>query len=243
MISTPISPFHRRPAQAFTIIELLVVVTIIAILASLSVMAYGNVTAKAKQVKCMSNMRQIGTALTLYAADNNMNLPETTHTASITNAWIYQLDDYFQNVDEVRICPADPLGPERLKAKGTSYVLNSYVFVAQMDPFGMPIGESLNNLNRLEDPSQTILAFIVSEDWPPGVTSDHTHSRRWTNWSNVTKDIAPDRHRSGKPNDDHTKGSSNYLFADGHVENWKATYVKEQIENGINIAEPPQLRK
>ena len=86
------------------------------------------------------------------------------------------------------------------------------------------------------------MAFNVSDDQTVEATSDHTHSRAWTSsWNALLRDIQPDRHRVGPPNDDHTKGSANYLFVDGHVESWKASEVKRRIESGDNIAEPPKL--
>ena len=224
---------------AFTLVELLVVIAIIAILAAILFPVMGSMTAASKRTACSSNMRQIGAALVAYAGENNMDLPATTHTAKLEKAWIFTLAKYLGDTDKVRICPADPNGAERLKAGGTSYVLNSYVFVPEYGPFGNVIREPMNNLLRIQMPARTILAFVVSDGQPPGATSDHTHSGRWKNWNAVLADIAPDRHRGGSANADHTSGDSNYLYADGHVETIDAKVVKEKIDAGINIAVPP----
>ena len=64
--------------RGFTMVEVLVVITIIAVLSALGMGAVRSGMARAKQVHCASNMRQIGVALTAYAGNNNGFFPETT---------------------------------------------------------------------------------------------------------------------------------------------------------------------
>lgn len=62
-------PVGRRPGNAFTLVELLVVVAIISLLASLLAPALQSAVAKAKIIKCLGNQKQIAMGLDMYAAD------------------------------------------------------------------------------------------------------------------------------------------------------------------------------
>jgi prepilin-type N-terminal cleavage/methylation domain-containing protein/prepilin-type processing-associated H-X9-DG protein len=234
------SPLSRR-ARAFTLIELLVVIAIIGILASLLLPALASAKAKARQSACASNLHQIGLALTMYADDHRGWLPETTHGTTQTNrSWIFTLKPYVGNVDNIRVCPADPKGRQRLTNYASSYILNEYVAVDRVDPFGGII-ESFRNLDQLRRPTDTITVFICSDDLSPSIYSDHTHSRNWhKGWQTVLTDIQPDRHRSGGASADHTGGGANYLYADTRVQLVKAARMKERIDRGENIAKPPE---
>ncbi len=81
----------KKNQSAFTLIELLVVITIIAILASIALPVFNGVTERANQTKDLSNAKQVGLALKLFAGDNNGNFPrnvdpDDSASAAITTA-------------------------------------------------------------------------------------------------------------------------------------------------------------
>ena len=66
---------QMKKTQNFTLIELLVVIAIIAILASMLLPAIGKVREKGRQIKCVSNEKQIATGMFMYLGDNKERFP------------------------------------------------------------------------------------------------------------------------------------------------------------------------
>lgn len=232
---------HRR--HGFSLVEILVVAAIIGLLLGLLLPAISAARMAAYRTHCSNNMKQIGLALALFANNNRGRFPESSHTVNVNfdRSWIYTLAPYLENVDAIRICPRDPQRDDRLKNKGTSYVLNEYVCV--------PGEDECLKLYHVPDSSQTITVFIVSDTTAngkptaTGTGNDHTHSRGWQPdkpgaWKRVCNDISPDRHVMGFGREDHTSGTSNYLFADGHVEAIAAEAMNRRIDEGDNFAKP-----
>lgn len=62
-------------SQGFTLIELLVVIAIVAILAALGITSSKKAISSADNVRCIANLRQIGSAIALYGGDNQGLLP------------------------------------------------------------------------------------------------------------------------------------------------------------------------
>jgi prepilin-type processing-associated H-X9-DG protein/prepilin-type N-terminal cleavage/methylation domain-containing protein len=226
--------------RGLTLLELLVVVTICAVLGTL-VLAGGNAArVLAQQAKCASNLRQLGIAIISYTQDHHGEFPRTTHSldpATADQAWVFTLAEYLGDVDEVRICPADPKGAERLRDHGTSYILNNYLTVPQVGPFGESLG-GYTSFNAVPDSQATPIAFPINFSRGTGQMNDHTHSDAWLSWPALRRDIQPDAFCKGVRDKNGLSGSANYLFVDGHVENVPATVIHEWITSGHNFADP-----
>ena len=65
----------KKPSQSFTLVELLVVVTIIAVLASLLLPALKGAKESARRAQCATNLRQIGAGFVMYVTDSDGFLP------------------------------------------------------------------------------------------------------------------------------------------------------------------------
>ena len=75
-----------RNRQGFTLIELLVVIAIIAILAAILFPVFAQAREKARSAACLSNEKQIGTAVQLYVQDYDEHLP---NACSWGKAWLH----------------------------------------------------------------------------------------------------------------------------------------------------------
>jgi len=147
--------------KGFTLVELLVVVTVVGILLALVLPALSKAPEKGKSIRCISNLRQLAIAATLYADDNEdalpwserhwtspsnptavMNYTDPTAPNFRTNAY-WQLTGYVERSDSFWHCPSAPLD-EAVTMSGDNspligYMGNMYAIGITFSPvFPMP---------------------------------------------------------------------------------------------------------
>jgi prepilin-type N-terminal cleavage/methylation domain-containing protein/prepilin-type processing-associated H-X9-DG protein len=231
----------RRQRSGFTLIELLVVIAIIAILAAILFPVFAQARGKARQVSCLSNLKQIGTALVMYVQDYDGWYPQvqpngccaSKNQVSHDAIW-EQMEPYVKNKAVWR-CHSDPQPyptiPVRAFKGGyeISYLVNETGWSSNV-----PHLAQATNSAQLAAPADFIFfcEFLMgTKDNGPMVgvgPANGSSSKLPALDLTITNDMVynlpgnssyktPARHGDG----------NNYAFADGHVK-WARTTLGRQ---------------
>lgn len=152
---------------AFTLVELLVVISIIGLLAGLAIPAINGGLKSAKAGACLSNLHQIGVATMAYAADNSFKLPDAGSGTS--DMWATKLATFIstgtKSKKSIFVCP----GCEKtvVEATGTDVAVTYGVHNGLM-----PKGGTASNISSVVRATEVILAGDVCQNpgnkgWSP----------------------------------------------------------------------------
>ena len=151
--------------RRFTLIEMLVVIAIIGILASLLLPSLGRAREKARRAVCLSNHRQFYTSVSLFSNENNAKLPDrwdngrtAQHLMSSTRN---KLDEYITNW-EITDCPNWPIKNFTLGHGVTSNNCTSILLLS-----GLKTASNLGNFNSWETPMSFMddNELVLLADW------------------------------------------------------------------------------
>ena len=202
----------KKLAPAFTLVELLVVIALLAVLASLAYAGAGVMIGKGQAAKCLSNMRQIGAAMQMFANDHDNLLPGTSHGVSWTNSLGAYLGPKF-----IGRCPAVPNHRARV-----SYGWNDSLADSQ--------GQGIR-LVAVRAPGATMAAAEIATNQ----SSEHFH---FAGGRHGASRVTPNQFKAAVNVEVHG-GSANYLFVDGHVENLPWNEVQGRLcQPGANFLVP-----
>lgn len=205
----------RSAKRGFTLIELLVVIAIIAILAALLSPALSQAREKARQIKCIGNLRQIGLAIVMYANDHEGYMLPNNQADGIPGFWVNVLSEtYLQGKSGGTTwhnafgCPSDRTPYDHIwtaAKEELSYGYNNSMGDAEYYSWWPALQSRHSFKNIYQVPPDTAL---VTE-----VRIDSNMSGYYMRW-NVTQYDA-----GSLLSFPHTGGNiANVLFLDGHVE-------------------------
>ena len=186
----------------FTLVELLIVIAIVAVLLVLSFPALAKVRASAQTSVCLENLRQVSSAIQLYAGENNGSYPAGQVWIGPTlQIWWFTIADYLGGTVTQKGSPLNCAANHEARRQQTgsnlqwpNYGINPFI---GGNPWNEANRPNPMNVQSVKKPSQTLL--IMDGDW-------NTASPL----ALVTM-ASPDAHLGGR----------NILFADGHAQWWK----------------------
>lgn len=206
---------RARPAlwvEAFTLVELLVAIGILAVLIALGFAASNKILAHAKSSQCTSNLRQIYMAAMGWSGDNNAKIVPVFHPDDPNNAislqnWTGLLapylgrkkSDQFASADDLRVCVC-PLRPKKF-GYGYNYLYLSWS-QGELNIFQWV------TLPGMANPAKTV--FITDSKNTNGVQGFNSW-RAYIRSARVAKWLS-----DHIPAFDH-EGKANVLWLDGHV--------------------------
>ncbi len=208
-----------RNDRAFTLVELLIVITIVALLLALTLPALREARNAAHTTICLNNLKQLGLHTEDYASSRKFKMPRSRHSAGFgRNSWSFM---YYEQITDERFERRDDLWVETLNSHfhcpldGTtntiedwrdhlSYGYNVYFELTPSetaDVNGVD-GPSWRLITSAPQPSRTVLFAEL----PSSSFADHIMAHFWSRFD-APPEVATDRHRSG----------SAYAFLDGHA--------------------------
>jgi prepilin-type N-terminal cleavage/methylation domain-containing protein len=169
----------------FTLIELLVVIAIIGLLAALLMPVLGRAKISARNIQCISQLRQLGLAVRLYAGDNNDTLPIAKPIPSIsanTNMFRQRICDVLgrylgkatgaTNGPLVFRCPSD--NDAFFESEGSSYWWNSLL---NGKPLDKSVAYGKGSFGSTKDGNHSWSATLEFAQIPLLVDFDDFHPR------------------------------------------------------------------
>jgi prepilin-type N-terminal cleavage/methylation domain-containing protein/prepilin-type processing-associated H-X9-DG protein len=221
---------HRSRSErrtGFTLIELLVVIAIIAILAAILFPVFAQAREQARKAACLSNLKQMGLALTLYVQDYDETFPSDYEINGSAIVWADQIQPYVRN-RQVLGCPSGSDANKKFRS-GVGYGISSHL-MQKVDISGAP-----RSLASLVAPADTA-AIADSESTKFKASWSDRWRVAYANTQDPLRFRAPEsawisRHGSAtglKP----TEGGANVTYADGHAKYHTSHYIIWRL--GVN---------
>jgi len=126
--------------RAFTLVELLVVITVVAILVALLLPTVASVKEKARRTTCQNNLRQINLGLRMYCDDSNDTSPAETKDAEF---WNQSWSHYRRLINDYVGVKSDPSPQDKLFAcPDDTFYVDIRPITGDVAPYGLFASQS-----------------------------------------------------------------------------------------------------